>query len=106
AVSRQRYGPEELDGPDRRQGQAGNGLVEAGVHRGEDQPEADNPPSVVGREGNKITPGPTPQGKDRRGAGDPEPGGAEGRNLGKQQHGEGRAEIVEDRTDEEEEVRG
>jgi hypothetical protein len=93
---------QELDRAHCRQRQPVDGEVEQHVHRGEDDAQAGEHQPLTGAGRGEDTPGPAPQGEHRRGRGDPQPGHARRRDMGEQQHGQGRAEVMEHRAGQEE----
>ena len=75
--------------------------IEARIHQRQHDTEARDDPALAIVQPPVIAPWPPPQGEDRPGARDPEPGDAERGQMGEEKHREGRAQIVEDRADEE-----
>ena len=79
--------------------------VEAAVHQREHGAPGQQQPPAVAVEPREAA-RPAPEREDQRGRGDPQPGDAEHVDAREQQHGERRAEVVEDRADDEVRVRG
>ena len=86
---------QELDRRDRGQRQPVDRRVEAAVH--DRQHEAPGDHVAIAQQ----VPGPPPGGEDQRGRGDPQPRHPEHVDAREQQHGERRAEVVEDGADDE-----
>ena len=97
--------PEKFDRADRAQRQTINRQIETQVHAAEHHAQSHDVAARRGTLLQEITPWPSPHGEDQRGAGDPQPGDAEWFDAGKQQDGEGRAEVMKDRADDEVRVR-
>jgi hypothetical protein len=93
---------QELDRAHRRQRQPVDGEVEQHVHRGKHGAQAGEHQPLTGAGRGEDAPGTAPQGEHHRGRGDPQPGHPGRRDMGEQQHGQGRAEVMEHRADHEE----
>jgi hypothetical protein len=93
---------EELDRRNRAERQAVDCDVEADVHRRQHHAHGDHRQAPVRIEPCEGTPRSAPQGEDERGGGDPDPGHAQRLDEDEEQDGEGRSEVVEDRTADEE----
>src|SRR5262249_13183694 len=89
-------GAEELDGADGSERQARDGEVEAGVHEREDDAEQRDEAPIFPVHAGERPPRSTPDREDEAGAGDAQPGDAERRDAGEEEHREGRAEVVEE----------
>ena len=79
--------------------------VEAAVHQRQDAPPGQQQPPAAAIEAGERAPGAAPAREDQRGRDDAQPGHAEHVDAREQQHGERRAEVVEDRADDEVAVR-
>ena len=90
-------GAEELDRADGGQRQPRHGQVEQRVHNGQYAAKRGQPDPLAGVQIADQPPGPPPGGEHGRGAGDPQPHHTERRDVGEQEHGQRRAQIVEDR---------
>ena len=96
---------QELDRRDGAERQPVDGDVEAAVHDREDgAPLHEQDPRLPVELGPQA-PGAAPEREDERGGGDPQPGDAEDVDADEQQDREGGAEVVEDRADDEVDVR-
>ena len=102
---RQRDRTDELDRGHRRERQAVDRDVEAGVHERKDRAERDDQQLPVAVEGRESPPGPAPEGEDERRRGDSQPRDAEHVDPCEEQDRERRAEVVEDRAPDEEGLR-
>ena len=105
ADQRDRDRRDELDRGDGRERQPLDREIEDRIHRREDGAERDDDQQRPPIGAQEEPPRPPPEREDDRRRRDPEPRDAERLDQREEQHREGRAEIVEDRADEEEGVR-
>ena len=98
--------PGELDRADGAQREAGDRQVKARVHRRQHDPKRYKCPELGGRQAPHEPPGSSPQTEDKGRAGDAQPGNAQHINLLEEEDCKGRAEVVKNRADQEERVRG
>ena len=97
---------QELDRGHRAEGQPVDGDVEAGVHDGEDDAEGEHEPPDVPPATAHCPPWTPPRREHGARARDPQPRDPERVDAREEQHREGRPEVVEDRADDEERLRG
>src|SRR6185437_11585544 len=93
---------DELDGTDRAERHPVDGEIEANIHQREHASQQQHAPSGGQVEAAVVAPGTAPSREHYRGACDPQPRYTEWRNAREQENREGRAQVVEDRADQEE----
>ena len=105
ADERHRDGGGEFDRGDRGERQPVDRQIEAHIHGGQNDAQQQDQAARRGRRFGEGPPGLRQTAKMSGGRGDPQPGDAQGRQLGEKQHGERGSEIVEDGADQEIDMR-